>query len=243
MYAKCFISKLAIKIFKKGDNVGQVVLPEYTPRYIPSGAERAIIETSKGPIEVTLYGLEAPQTVGNFIELAARGFYQNLKFHARKEDSVVAGGCPSTRTLGPAQVMAAMQGRIRGLHPGSGDARYTIADEWETNPKNHHKRGSLCMAHKSKPHTGSCQFYFSLSEQPEFDDKFTVFGEVTEGMDVVDALRIGDAIKDIIIQGANEEALQEAISHETPQPEPPRIFQKEQESETDAEMMDIETEA
>ena len=122
--------------------------------------------------------------------------------------------------------MAAMQGRIRGLHPGSGDARYTIADEWETNPKNHHKRGSLCLAHKSKPHTGSCQFYFSLSEQPEFDDKFTVFGEVTEGLDVMDALRIGDAITSITIQGADETALAEAIAHDTPRPEPPRILQK-----------------
>lgn len=205
--------------------MGQVILPEYTPRYIPTGEETACIETSKGTIEVALFGHEAPQTVGNFIELAARGFYQGLKFHARKEDSVVAGGCPSTRTLGPAQVMAAMQGRIRGLHPGSGDARYTIADEWEANPKNHHKRGSLCLAHKSKPHTGSCQFYFSLSDQPEFDDKFTVFGEVTEGLDVMDALRIGDAITSITIHGADEAALAEALAHETPRPEPPRILQ------------------
>lgn len=211
--------------------MGQVVLPEYIPCYIPNGMEQAVIATSKGDIHVQLFGQEAPQTVGNFIELAARGFYQNLKFHARKENSVVAGGCPLTRTLGPAQVMAAMQGRIRGLHPGSGDARYTIADEWATNPKNHHKRGSICLAHKSKPHSGSCQFYFSLSEQPEFDEKFTVFGEVTEGMDVVDSLRIGDAIKAITILGADEEALAEAISHETPKPEPPSILKKVQSDE------------
>lgn len=209
--------------------MGQVVLPEYIPLYIPTGAEKAKIETSKGTILADLYGLETPQTVGNFIELAARGFYDGLKFHAYKENSVVAGGCPSTRNLGPAQVMAAMQGRIRGLHPGSGDARYTIADEWESNPKNQHKCGSLCMAHKSKPHSGSCQFYFSLAEQPEFDDKFTVFGEVLEGMDVVESLRIGDAIISITIEEANAEALQEAISHETPQPEPPRMYQKAQE--------------
>ena len=51
------------------------------------------------------------------------------------------------------------------------------------------------MAHKSEPNSGSCQFYFSLSEQPEFDEKFTVFGQVIEGIDTVQELGVGDAIK------------------------------------------------
>ena len=136
--------------------------------------------------------------------------------------SVVLGGCPTTRTLGPAQVDAAARGVIRGIHPGTGDARYTIVDEWEANPNNKHVLGSLCMAHKSDPNSGSCQFYFSLSEQPEFDDKFTVFGQTVEGLDVVQKLTIGDAIVHIGIEGADEEALAEAISHELPRPKTPK---------------------
>ena len=111
---------------------------------------------------------------------------------------------------------------IRGIHPGTGDARYTIVDEWETNPNNKHVLGSLCMAHKSEPNSGSCQFYFSLSEQPEFDEKFTVFGQVIEGIDTVQELGVGDAIKSIVIEGADEEALAEAISHELPRPKSPK---------------------
>lgn len=83
-------------------------------------------------------------------------------------------------------MLAAAQGAIRGMHPGTGDARYTIIDEWEGNPRNRHVLGSLCMAHKSAPNSGSCQFYFSLGDQPEFDDKYTVFGQVTEGLEVIE---------------------------------------------------------
>ena len=109
--------------------------------------------------------------------------------------------------------------------------RYTIADEWETNPNNKHVLGSLCMAHKSDPNSGSCQFYFSLSEQPEFDDKFTVFGQTVEGLDVVQKLTIGDAIVHIGIEGADEEALAEAISHELPRPKTPKEVLEELERE------------
>ena len=187
--------------------MGRIILPLYTPRYVPNGGEVAVIQTSRGVIRVRLAGKDAPVTVGNFIELAARGFYDGLKFHACKPGSIVVGGCPTTRTLGPAQVEAAARGIIRGIHPGTGDARYTIVDEWETNPHNRHLRGSLCLAHKSAPNSGSCQFYFSLAEQPQFDDKFTVFGHVVEGLDAMDALSVGDAIESIRIEGADEEAL------------------------------------
>lgn len=198
--------------------MGRITLPAYTPYYTPNGNEMAVIETSRGTIRVRLTGQDAPLTVGNFCELVARGFYDNLKFHAHKPGSVVLGGCPTTRTLGPAQVDAAARGVIRGIHPGTGDARYTIADEWEANLHNKHVLGSLCMAHKSEPNSGSCQFYFSLSEQPEFDEKFTVFGQTTEGLDVVEKLTIGDVIKSITIEGADEAALAEAIKQEPPRP-------------------------
>lgn len=202
--------------------MARIELSLYTPHYAPNGEEVARIETSRGSIRVKLFGRECPQTVGNFAELATKGFYENLKFHARKEGSVVLGGCPVTRGMGPAQVMAATQGLIRGMHPGTGDARYTIVDEWANNPKNTLKRGSLCMAHKSAPNSGSCQFFFALDAQPEFDDKYTVFGETVEGIEVVDELRVGDAIKSITIEGADDENLAWACAQETPRPETPR---------------------
>lgn len=202
--------------------MGRIVLPIYIPRYQPNGKEVALIETTKGMIKVALDGSNAPMTVGNFIELARRGFYDNLKFHAYKADSVILGGCPVTRTLGPAQVDAAVRGVMHGIHPGVGDARYTIPDEYLGKMNNRHELGSICFAHKSDPDSGSSQFYFSLSEQPEFDDKFVVFGKTVEGIDAVLALRIGDAIIGIEIEHADEEALAEAVSHDTPKPEKPQ---------------------
>lgn len=119
-------------------------------------------------------------------------------------------------------MLAAAQGAIRGMHPGTGDARYTIIDEWEGNPRNRHVLGSLCMAHKSAPNSGSCQFCFSLGDQPEFDDKYTVFGQVTEGLEVIEQLAIGNAIRAIAIEGADEKALAAAIARETPRPPTPQ---------------------
>ncbi len=108
------------------------------------------------------------------------------------------------------------------MHPGTGDARYTIIDEWETNPRNHHGRGNICTAVKSAPNSASSQFYFSLSDQPEFDEQDTVFGQVVEGDELLDALAIGDAIKGVRIEGADEAALAAAVSQETPRPETPK---------------------
>lgn len=199
--------------------MGRVVLPLYTPRYTPNGDEVAVITTSKGVIKVALDGKNAPITVGNFIELSARGFYKDLKFHAHREDSAILGGCPITRTLGPAQVHAAARGIIHGIHPGRGDASYRIKDEYANKANNHHELGSLVFAHKSDPDSGSCQFYFSLAEQPQYDDQFVVFGKTLEGIEVVQSLWVGDAIESIEILNADEEALAEALSHEPPRPE------------------------
>ncbi|MDR2380429.1 MAG: peptidylprolyl isomerase [Bifidobacteriaceae bacterium] len=181
-------------------------LPLHTPAYTPTGSEHARIRTSRGLVIVELFGQEAPVTVGNFVELATRGFYDGLKFHAKKADSVVVGGCPVTRGLGPAQVHAAVRGVLHGIHPGTGTARHRIIDEWENNPRNQHLDGSLVMAHGSEPDSGSSQFYFSLAVQPQFDSQYTVFGRVIEGLEVVHALNIGDVIEAVTIEGLAEEA-------------------------------------
>lgn len=191
--------------------MGRVMLPLYTPRYVPNGSELACITTNKGTIIVELDGKNAPVAVGNFIELAHQGFYEKTKFHAYKAHSVIAGGCPVTRGLGAAQVDAGSRGVLRGIHPGTGDARYTIKDEYVKKPNNKHKLGSLCLAHKSEPNSSSCQFYFSLARQAKFDKKFTVFGATIKGLDVLAELRIGDEILSIDILGADQMLLAEAL--------------------------------
>lgn len=200
--------------------MAHIVTPLYTPRYRPTGAERARITTNKGLIFVELFGKEAPVTVGSFIELAQRGFYRQLKFHGYKASSVIVGGCPKTRSLGPAQVGAAVRGVLHGIHPGTGNAGYTLIDEWESNPRNHHLDGSLVLAHGSKPNSGSSQFYFSLAKQPEFDKEFTVFGQTIKGLAVVHGLAIGDVIEDIAIEGADEVALRQALAEKAPEAQP-----------------------
>ncbi|WP_167536669.1 peptidylprolyl isomerase, partial [Gordonibacter pamelaeae] len=76
--------------------MGMIVKPLYTPRYVPTGNEVAVFETSKGTIRVRLFGKDAPVTVGNFVELAQKGFYDHQNFHGRVEGDVVVGGCPVT---------------------------------------------------------------------------------------------------------------------------------------------------
>lgn len=174
------------------------------PDYTPNGREVAVMQTSRGIVRVELFGAECPRTVGQFVGLARDGFYDGLAFHARKEGSVVVGGCPVTRGMSPNQVYQAARGVLHGMHPGTGEAAARVKDEWADNPKNRHLDGSLVFAHKTAPDSGSCQFYFSLAEQPEFDDSYTVFGRTVEGLDVVHALRVGDRIEHIAIEDATE---------------------------------------
>lgn len=87
----------------------------YVPSYQPNGNEIAIIKTSKGDIRVELHGNDAPIHVGNFVELAQKGFYDNLKFHRYVPGFVIQGGCPNTRPLDSEQVKAAEGNPFAGL--------------------------------------------------------------------------------------------------------------------------------
>ncbi|MEG0374153.1 MAG: peptidylprolyl isomerase [Raoultibacter sp.] len=184
--------------------MARIQKPLYTPRYVPSGDEIAVIETNKGTIRVELFGKDAPQTVGNFIELASKGFYDKLNFHGRVEGDVVVGGCPVTRALSAQRVRMAVREQLRGIHPGIGDAGYVIKDEWATNAKNHHSEGTISLARKSGADSGSCQIFFSLADHPEYDEMFTAFGHVIDGIEAVRALRIGDEITKVTIEGAHD---------------------------------------
>ncbi|MGN0262225.1 MAG: peptidylprolyl isomerase [Eggerthellaceae bacterium] len=174
----------------------------YTPEYVPNGNEIAVITTSKGVIRVKLAGNDAPIHVGNFVELAQKGFYDNLKFHRYVEDFVIQGGCPNTRPLDSAQVAEAAGNPFAGL--GTGGPGYTIKEEFTTNPNNSHEDGALAMARSQHPDSAGSQFYFCLGAQHFLDPNYTVFGQTIEGMDVIEQLRVGDVIESIVIEGANE---------------------------------------
>jgi cyclophilin family peptidyl-prolyl cis-trans isomerase len=126
----------------------------------------ATMKTSEGDIVLELFDEDAPKTVSNFKQLASQGFYDGLIFHRVIPDFMIQGGCP--------------QGT------GTGGPGYTFEDEI-----NQHKivKGALAMANAG-PNTNGSQFFIVTTEEaPWLDGKHTVFGEVRDGMDVVD--RIG----------------------------------------------------
>ena len=173
----------------------------YTPEYQPNGSEIAVIKTSKGAIRVQLAGNDAPIHVGNFVELARKGFYDNLKFHRYVPNFVIQGGCPNTRDLDSDQVVAAAGNPFAGL--GTGGPDYTIKQEYTTNPNNSHEDGALAMARSMNPDSAGSQFYLCLGPQHNLDSGYTVFGQTIEGKDVISELRVGDVIETIEIENAD----------------------------------------
>ncbi len=175
----------------------------YTPDYKPNGKETAVITTSKGDIEVELFGTDAPIHVGNFIELARKGFYDGTKFHRYEPGFVIQGGDPQTKDMEPEQVESEVESGMTPL--GTGGPGYQIKGEFDPaqNP-NKHVEGALGMARAQSPDSAGSQFYFTLAATPFLDGQYTVFGKVTKGLDVVKKLRVGDTIEKVVIRGATE---------------------------------------
>ncbi len=139
----------------------------------------ATIYTNKGAMKVDLYDYEAPKTVENFVRLAQKGFYNNLKWHRVIPNFVIQGGCPKG--------------------DGTGGPGYTIPCE-TTGEKQYHDRGVLSMAHAGR-NTGGSQFFVCHSRQntAHLDGNHTCFGRVIEGLDVLDSINQGDSIERIEI--------------------------------------------
>ena len=135
--------------------------------------KKAIIESDKGNIVLELFEKDAPNTVANFVKLINKGYYNGLKFHRVIPNFMIQGGCP--------------------VGNGTGGPGYTI--KCEINPRKH-LAGTLSMAHAGKD-TGGSQFFITHSPQPHLDGVHTVFGQVIEGMDVVNAIRQGDVMKQV----------------------------------------------
>ena len=131
----------------------------------------ATIETEKGDIVLELFASDVPVTVNNFVFLARDGFYDDTTFHRVIPDFVAQGGDPTGT--------------------GRGNPGYTFADEFTDHT---HVAGALSMAN-SGPDTNGCQFFITYTPQHGLDGKHTVFGQVIEGMNVLESLIPRDPIK------------------------------------------------
>ncbi|MFQ5638857.1 MAG: HEAT repeat domain-containing protein [bacterium] len=139
-------------------------------------AAKALIKTNIGTIEIKLFVEEAPLTVLNFVRLTEKGFYDRLTFHRVVPNFVIQGGDPRGDSWGS---------------PG-----YSIRSEFNSRP---FLRGTVGMASAGKD-TEGCQFFITHSEQPRLDGRYTVFGQVTSGMEVVDAIQEGDVMELVTIK-------------------------------------------
>jgi peptidyl-prolyl cis-trans isomerase B (cyclophilin B) len=137
----------------------------------------ATFKTTRGEIRCDLFAKDAPNTVSNFVFLARDKFYDGTVFHRVIADFMIQGGDP--------------EGTGRG-GPG-----YRFADECKGNP-NKHQEGSLSMANAG-PNTNGSQFFITHKATDWLDGKHTVFGKVTEGQEVVNAIRQGDKIESLTI--------------------------------------------
>ena len=137
----------------------------------------ATIDTDKGTITLELYPEHAPATVNNFAFLAGEGFYDGVAFHRVIDNFMVQGGDPTGT--------------------GRGGPGYTFEDEFDGNPLTH-ERGVLSMANAG-PNTNGSQFFITHAPQPHLDGRHTVFGKVTEGMDVVDSIEQGDTMQSVTV--------------------------------------------
>jgi peptidyl-prolyl cis-trans isomerase B (cyclophilin B) len=136
-----------------------------------------IVMENGGEIRIELFPEDAPKTVESFIALSRKGFYNGLTFHRVEPGFVVQGGDPKGN--------------------GTGGPGYTLKAEFT---KRKHVRGTVAMARSQHPDSAGSQFYICFAPAPFLDGNYTVFGQVLNGMEVVDRIRVGDKMKTIRIE-------------------------------------------
>lgn len=139
----------------------------------------AVITTTKGDIRVTLFPAEAPLSVANFVNLAQRGYYNGLSFHRVIADFMIQGGDPTGT--------------------GRGGPGYDFADEFSPSLR-HNSAGTLSMANAG-PNTNGSQFFITHGPTTHLDDKHSIFGRVSSGQEVVNAIAQGDIMTTIAVEG------------------------------------------
>lgn len=135
------------------------------------------ITTNKGDIVFTFYADDAPQHSAAFVKLAEAGFYDGLKFHRVEPGFVVQGGDPEGN--------------------GTGGPGYRLKAEFNTRP---HVRGTVAMARAASPDSAGSQFYICLDDARFLDRQYTVFGQMTDGFEALDAIRVGDVMTKVELE-------------------------------------------
>ncbi len=135
------------------------------------------LSTNKGDIVFTFYPDDAPQHSAAFMKLAEAGFYDGLKFHRVEPGFVVQGGDPSGN--------------------GTGGPGYRLNAEFNERP---HVRGTVAMARAASPDSAGSQFYICLDDARFLDRQYTVFGQMIDGFDALDAIRVGDTMNKVTVE-------------------------------------------
>ena len=161
-----------------------------TAKTSPGAGPVVVLETSKGTIELETYPNEAPKTVAHILALVKRGFYNGIRVHRVAPKFVVQFGDPQTRDTTKKDMWG------KGPKANSGKP-IGVA---EPHKNRTHKLGSVAMAHAGNPAQADSQIYITLRPTPELNGKYTVFGQVISGMDVVQKIEIGDVIKKAAIR-------------------------------------------
>jgi cyclophilin family peptidyl-prolyl cis-trans isomerase len=153
----------------------------------PAAGPVLVVETVKGTFEIETYPQEAPKTVEHILALVNRRFYNGLRVHRVDKGFVVQFGDPQTRDMSKRDRWGT-GGSGRSIGVGEFSARRT------------HVRGAVAIAHPGDAKLGDSQMYIMLAPAPRLNGKFTVFGRVTSGMDVVDRLAITDVIRRVTVR-------------------------------------------
>ena len=164
-------------------------LPTAARQMSPGAGPVIVLETVKGNIEFETYPEEAPKTVAQIVGLVKRNFYNGLRFH-RAEFSLIQVGDPTTRNM----TMRDWWGRAGSGKP-IGAAEIT--------KKRRNVRGAVAMAYPgTDAKAADSQFYILTKPHPDFDGKYTVFGQVIKGMEVVDKIQVADILKRAFVKEA-----------------------------------------
>jgi cyclophilin family peptidyl-prolyl cis-trans isomerase len=162
-----------------GEPPGSVTKTETPTPNTPKaeGGNMLVIETDGGTVEIELYPEDAPKTVARIKELAQKGFYDGLTFHRVVPGFVVQGGDPKG--------------------DGTGGSGQNLPAEFN---KRQHVDGTLAMARAADPNSADSQFYIALARIPYLDGQYTIFGQVTKGLDIVHKIKIGDKMKKVTVK-------------------------------------------
>ena len=163
----------SLSLFTSESFSQEVRYRKFSPEEVKKMSEqRAIIHTSLGDITLKFFPEVAPNHVNNFIELAKKGFYNGTTFHRVIPGFVIQGGDPNSKNPD------------RSKH-GMGGPGYQLKAEFSKKP---HRRGTLSMARSGHPDSAGSQFFICVADVPSLDGQYTVFGEVTKGIEVADKI-------------------------------------------------------